>query len=79
MDATVVIYQTYVVGYASHAELPRVGANMTVMGGKLVAVQFSNALRELELLIDRSPEETLRAVYSIMEAESQTPEPRVEA
>lgn len=39
---------TYVAEYATEFEAPGISANMDCMGGKLVAVQFSDALREAE-------------------------------
>lgn len=39
---------TYVVEYDSAEDCPRVGAGMEIAGGKAVAVQFNDALAELE-------------------------------
>ena len=40
--------QTFVIEYASVDHAPCVTANMGLLGGKLVAVQFNDALAELE-------------------------------
>ena len=39
---------TYVAEYANELDAPGVSANMGCMGGELVAVQFSDALREAD-------------------------------
>lgn len=40
---------TVVIEYKDDAPLPTFGANMEVLGGVVTAVQFSDALAELEL------------------------------
>lgn len=48
--------QTFVIEYNTPSEAPRVGSRMELLGGKLIAVQFSDALEEIEALqleIDR--------------------------
>ena len=42
--------QTFVIEYPDASHAPRVGADMEMLGGKLIAVQFSDALEELEAL-----------------------------
>jgi hypothetical protein len=42
--------QTFVIEYAEPSQAPAVGAGMTMLGGDLVAVQFNDALAEVETL-----------------------------
>ena len=49
---------TYVAEYANELDAPGVSANMGCMGGKLVAVQFSDALLEADK--DRKANEIIR-------------------
>jgi len=42
--------QTFVIEYPDPSHAPSVGANMEMLGGKLIAVQFDDALEELEAL-----------------------------
>ena len=44
--------QTFVIEYPDASHAPRVGADMAMLGGKLIACQFDDALEELELLHD---------------------------
>ena len=54
--------QTFVIEYQSHAHAPAVGADMEMLGGKLVACQFDDALEELEALHECcTPDDLLRA------------------
>lgn len=42
--------QTFVIEYPDASHAPRVGAGMEVLGGKLIACQFDDALEEIEAL-----------------------------
>jgi hypothetical protein len=42
--------QTFVIEYPSANHAPPVGPNMEMLGGKLIAVQFDDALEEIEAL-----------------------------
>lgn len=42
--------QTFVIEYLDSSHAPRVDADMEILGGKLIACQFSDALEELEAL-----------------------------
>lgn len=42
--------QTFVVEYESETHVPSVNCKTEVLGGRLVSVQFSDALLELEIL-----------------------------
>ncbi len=44
--------QTFVVEYADASQAPSVYAGMEVLGGTLVAAQFSDALAELAALLE---------------------------
>lgn len=41
---------TVLIEYEHHSMVPRFGANMTALGGKIIAVQFDDALAENEWL-----------------------------
>ena len=54
--------QTFVIEYPSARHAPAVGADMEMLGGKLIACQFSDALEELESLHECcAPEDIARA------------------
>lgn len=42
--------QTFVIEYPDASHAPRVGADMQMLGGKLIACQFDDALEEIEAL-----------------------------
>ena len=42
--------QTFVIEYSDPSYAPSVGAGLVLLGGKLVAAQFSDALEEIEVL-----------------------------
>ena len=67
--------QTVVFEYQSSAQAPRVGTGTTNFGpGVVVAVQFSDALRELEYLAERAePEDRVAAFQYAHALESKTP------
>lgn len=56
------VRHTYVVEFAEGTPEPRVGADTEILGGRLVAVQFADALREIELLRAHAGEEALAKV-----------------
>lgn len=41
---------TILLEYENQSDVPRFGANMTALGGKIIAVQFGDALAENERL-----------------------------
>ena len=54
--------QTFVIEYPDASHAPRVGADMEMLGGKLIACQFADALEELEALHECcDPEDIARA------------------
>ena len=54
--------QTFVIQYPDASHAPSVGAGMDMLGGKLVACQFADALEELEALHECcDPEDIARA------------------
>lgn len=58
--------QTFVVEYADSSQAPRVGADLAILGGKLYAVQFADAMEENELWREHATEETRAAVDRIL-------------
>ena len=54
--------QTFVIEYPSPSHAPSVGADMEVLGGKLIACQFDDALEEIEALHECCmPDDLMRA------------------
>lgn len=54
--------QTFVIEYPDASHAPRVGADMEMLGGKLIACQFDDALEELEALYECCmPDDLMRA------------------
>lgn len=54
--------QTFVIEYPDASHAPSVGADMEMLGGKLIACQFDDALEELEALHECcDPEDIARA------------------
>ncbi len=52
--------QTFVIEYPDASHAPAVGADMQMLGGKLIACQFDDALEELESLLECCDSETAR-------------------
>ena len=44
--------QTFVIEYPDPSDAPSVGADMEMLGGRLVACQFDDALEEIEALLE---------------------------
>jgi hypothetical protein len=66
--------QTFVIEYPDASHAPRVGADMEMLGGKLIACQFDDALEELEALHECCmPDDLVRAqeLRNKMKAERQ--------
>jgi hypothetical protein len=54
--------QTFVIEYPDPSHAPRVSADMEMLGGKLIAVQFDDALEEIEALHECCmPDDLIRA------------------
>ena len=54
--------QTFVIEYPDPSHAPPVGAGMKMLGGDLIAVQFDDALEELEALHECCmPDDLIRA------------------
>jgi hypothetical protein len=58
--------QTFVIEYENSSHAPRVGANLEMLGGKLYAVQFSDAMEENELWREHATDETRAIVDRIL-------------
>jgi hypothetical protein len=54
--------QTFVIEYPDPSHAPAVGAGMQMLGGELIAVQFDDALEELDALHECCmPDDLIRA------------------
>jgi len=60
--------QTFVIEYEKSADAPGFGEE-GLLGGKLYAVQFADALHEIDLLRERATEKALEEVDAILYAE----------
>ncbi len=58
--------QTFIVEYPDASMAPRVGADLEILGGKLYAVQFADAIEENELWREHASDETRLAVDRIL-------------
>jgi hypothetical protein len=58
--------QTFVVEYAHSSHAPRVGADLEILGGKLYAVQFADAMEENDLWREHATDETRAKVDRIL-------------
>ncbi len=60
---------TYVVRYPDAKATPTIECGMLVAGGELIACQFSDALKELELFCELADQETYEKVAKRLIAE----------
>ncbi len=58
--------QTFVIEYPNAEAAPRVTGDAEILGGKLYAVQFANALEEIEVLRECCRPEDLQRADAIL-------------